>query len=55
MTIDFENKDEVELIKKWVYVDPENGLFIYKLKKDAPEKYKKVFDDLKERMISRKC
>ena len=54
MCLDLNNPDELELMTKWVEKDPDNKLFWAKLKPDAPEKFKKLFEEVKKRFTERK-
>ena len=54
MCLDFDNLDEFELMSKWVEYNPEDKRFCLKLKPDAPEKFKKLFEEVKKRFTERK-
>ena len=54
MCLDFNNLDELELMTKWVEKDPDNELFWAKLKPDAPEKFKKLFEEVKKRFTEKR-
>ncbi|MBR6079902.1 MAG: hypothetical protein IKP60_07085 [Treponema sp.] len=54
MYINLEDKEEFELVTKWLEDNPADKLFQKKLKENAPEKYKKLFEEVRERYINRK-
>ena len=54
MCFDFNNFDELELMTKWVEEDPDNERFWIKIKPDAPEKFKKLFEEVKKSFTERK-
>lgn len=47
MTIDVFDDDQIELFK-WLEPDENNEKFHYKLKSDAPEKFKAVFEKVRD-------
>ena len=54
MCLDLNNQDELELMTKWVEKNPDDEMFWIKLKPDAPEKFKKLFEEVKKRFTERK-
>ena len=54
MFIDFENEEEFEMFSKWTESNSKDIKFHLKLKNGAPEKYKKLFKDARNRLLKRK-
>ena len=54
MFIDIENDDELEMFSKWVMPNSDDNKFHLTLKEDAPVKYVKLFEEVRNRLLDRR-